>query len=212
MIKELMLIGALTFAPITMEETTPTEPTTGEVTETPSDTTTEEDSGFDIEALLSEFLDAKTVGLIMSWLTNIGVVIGLLASFKKLKAKNNLTLENVQEMITKTLAEDKVALSDEQKANIEAYLPSILKTAKNQNDIMKALIKIIALAQKDDEASRLAILEVISSLGVIDKDITDEATENVKETATATKEKKEEAISKVDDMIIKETTNDGTSI
>lgn len=212
MIKELMLIGALTFAPITMEETTPTGPTTGEVTETPSDTTTEEDSSFDIEALLSEFLDAKTVGLIMSWLTNIGVVIGLLANFKKLKAKNNLTLENVQEMITKTLAEDKVALSDEQKANIEAYLPSILKTAKNQNDIMKALIKIIALAQKDDEASRLAILEVISSLGVIDKDITDEATENVKETATATKEKKEEAISKVDDMIIKETTNDGTSI
>ena len=212
MIKELMLIGALTFAPITMEETTPTEPTTGEVTETPSDTTTEEDSSFDIEALLSEFLDAKTVGLIMSWLTNIGVVIGLLANFKKLKAKNNLTLENVQEMIAKTLAEDKVALSDEQKANIEAYLPSILKTAKNQNDIMKALIKIIALAQKDDEASRLAILEVISSLGVIDKDITDEATENVKETATATKEKKEEAISKVDDMIIKETTNDGTSI
>ncbi len=211
MIKELMLIGALTFAPITMEET-PTEPTTGEVTETPSDTTTEEDSSFDIEALLSEFLDAKTVGLIMSWLTNIGVVIGLLANFKKLKAKNNLTLENVQEMIAKTLAEDKVALSDEQKANIEAYLPSILKTAKNQNDIMKALIKIIALAQKDDEASRLAILEVISSLGVIDKDITDEATENVKETATATKEKKEEAISKVDDMIIKETTNDGTSI
>ena len=211
MIKELMLIGALTFAPITMEET-PTEPTTGEGTETPSDTTTEEDSSFDIEALLSEFLDAKTVGLIMSWLTNIGVVIGLLANFKKLKAKNNLTLENVQEMITKTLAEDKVALSDEQKANIEAYLPSILKTAKNQNDIMKALIKIIALAQKDDEASRLAILEVISSLGVIDKDITDEATENVKETATATKEKKEEAISKVDDMIIKETTNDGTSI
>ena len=212
MIKELMLIGALTFAPITMEETTPTEPTTGEVTETPSDTTTKKDSSFDIEALLSEFLDAKTVGLIMSWLTNIGVVIGLLANFKKLKAKNNLTLENVQEMITKTLAEDKVALSDEQKANIEAYLPSILKTAKNQNDIMKALIKIIALAQKDDEASRLAILEVISSLGVIDKDITDEATENVKETATATKEKKEEAISKVDDMIIKETINDGTSI
>ena len=83
-----------------------------------------------------------------------------------------------------------------------------METCSNLKDICVVMVKMLALSQKDDAESKLAILDLISKLGVIDKDITDEAIASVKTTETKKIVAKEETLNKLDNII----KDDGTSI
>ena len=233
MLKEILLISAITFAPQAIiqntgihenpvvyniategdiEPTTPTdetdEPTTPtDETDKPSDT--------DLQTWLLNFFDANTVATIMSWVAYIATIIGLVIKLKSLANSKSMTIENVKNAVDEELKKNKIELSEEQKLNFEAYLPSLLTTAKNQNDILQVLIKIIVLMEQEDTtgANKLAIFELISKLGVIDKEITNSAIKNVQEQVETNKTKKQEAVEKVDNLIVKTTkSDDGTSI
>lgn len=234
MLKEILLISAITFAPqaiiqntgihenpvvyniATEGDTEPTTPTTEETDKptTPTDET-DEPSDSDLQTWLLNFFDANTVATIMSWVAYIATIIGLVIKLKSLANSKSMTIENVKNAIDEELKKNKIELSEEQKSNIEAYLPSLLTTAKNQNDILQVLIKIIVLMEQEDTtgANKLAIFELISKLGVIDKEITNSAIKNVQEQVETNKTKKQEAVEKVDNLIVKTTkSDDGTSI
>lgn len=233
MLKEILLISAITFAPqaiiqntgihenpvvynIAMEgDTEPTTPTTDETTTTEEEDETDKPSDTDLQTWLLNFFDANTVATIMSWVAYIATIIGLVIKLKSLANSKSMTIENVKNAIDEELKKNKIELSEEQKSNIEAYLPSLLTTAKNQNDILQVLIKIIVLMEQEDTtgANKLAIFELISKLGVIDKEITNSAIKNVQEQVETNKTKKQEAVEKVDNLIVKTTkSDDGTSI
>ena len=235
MLKEILLISAITFAPqaiiqntgihenpvvyniATEGDTEPTTPPTEETDEptTPPTEETDKPSDTDLQTWLLNFFDANTVATIMSWVAYIATIIGLVIKLKSLANSKSMTIENVKNAIDEELKKNKIELSEEQKSNIEAYLPSLLTTAKNQNDILQVLIKIIVLMEQEDTtgANKLAIFELISKLGVIDKEITNSAVKNVQEQVETNKTKKQEAIEKVDNLIVKTTkSDDGTSI
>lgn len=235
MLKEILLISAITFAPqaiiqntgihenpvvyniVTEGDTEPTTPPTEETDEPTTPTTEETDkpSDTDLQTWLLNFFDANTVATIMSWVAYIATIIGLVIKLKSLANSKSMTIENVKNAIDEELKKNKIELSEEQKSNIEAYLPSLLTTAKNQNDILQVLIKIIVLMEQEDTtgANKLAIFELISKLGVIDKEITNSAVKNVQEQVETNKAKKQEAVEKVDNLIVKTTkSDDGTSI
>ncbi len=222
MIKTLLLISALTFNPLNTEgetepptsETEPTTPDEDKKEETPKaddeeDTTKEE--SFDWKAWLEQWFTPSQVAMIMTWITYAGTIIGLIAKCYSLAKQKTLTSETVKDLIMKELG-DKV--DESVKNQLTSAIVSLNKTAERQNEVLSLLAKVSALSQENTPESRIAILDLISRLGVVEK----EDIESAK--ATITKEVEEKEIKEIEtnntvDKIIEEhaiSSDDGTSI
>ena len=158
------------------------------------------------EKFVNEFLSADKVAMYMSWLAYIGTIIGLVASLKKLKNANNLTLKNVSDEVQDTLQKN---ISENVKEQVERFLPNVINTQEKTNDILKIFSKVLALGQENTPESRVAILNCIEELGTTGKDVVDNAKNVIKEEVKAIEEHKENIDNRLD-KIIQE--YDGTSI
>ena len=230
MIKTLLLMGALTLAPLNTEgdttppiqETTPTDPDDSkkEDTSTSEDkkddsTTSDEDkkdeTKNEIKEWLSKFFEPQQVAMIMTWITYIGTIIGLIAKCYSLAKQKTLTADNVKEAILEKLG-DKV---DEAVANqLSSSIVSITKMVKNQNETLALLTKVMALSQENTPESRVAILDLISRLGVIDNSEIQEIKETINKQVEETKVAEEKTNESVDTIIETYKVNDdnGTSV
>ncbi len=220
MIKTLLLISALTFNPLNTEgetepptsETEPTEPTESEETPKADDEedTTKEES-FDWKAWLEQWFTPSQVAIIMTWITYASTIVGLAAKCFQLAKQKTLNSETVKDLIMKELG-DKV--DESVKNQLTSAIVSLNKTAERQNEVLSLLAKVSALSQENTPESRIAILDLISRLGVVEK----EDIETAK--ATITKEVEEKELKEIEtnntvDKIIEEHTissDDGTSI
>ena len=214
MIKELLLISALTFSPMNTEDTTPTEPTTGETTEpTESDTETpkEEDSvKEEIKAWLEKFLEPQQVAMIMTWITYAATIIGVVYKLYKMAKEKNLTAESVKNEIMNALG-DKV--DESVKNQLASAITSLTKTAERQNEVLSLLAKVSALSQENTPESRVAILDLISRLGVVDNSDIESAKETINQEVAEKKALEEETNNTVDKIIEEHKEEDnGTSI
>ena len=230
MIKTLLLMGALTLAPLNTEgettpptqETTPTDPDTS-TDDTPTsedekkeDSTTTDDSKKEetkneIKEWLSKFFEPQQVAMIMTWITYIGTIIGLIAKCYSLAKQKTLTAESVKDLIMKDLG-DKI---DESVANqLTTAIVSLNKTAKNQNEVLALLTKVMALSQENTPESRIAILELISRLGVVKDEEIEEMKETINKQVEETKAVEEKTNESVDTIIetYKVSDDNGTSV
>lgn len=224
MIKTLLLMGALTLAPLNTEddttpptqETTPTDPDDSKKEDTSTsdekkeETTTDETKN-EIKEWLSKFFEPQQVAMIMTWITYIGTIIGLIAKCYSLAKQKTLTADNVKEAILEKLG-DKV---DEAVANqLASSLVSITKMVKNQNETLALLTKVMALSQENTPESRVAILDLISRLGVIDNSEIQEIKETINKQVEETKVAEEKTNESVDTIIETYKVNDdnGTSV
>lgn len=221
MLKELLLISALTFTPMANEET-PSEPETGEVetgeeeTETPKEEDTEikgdntEEEGFDWKAWLEQWFTPQQVAMIMTWITYAATIIGMIYKFYQMAKEKNLTAENVKTLIMKELG-DKV--DESVKKQLESAVTSLTKTAENQNEVLALLTKVMALSQENTPESRVAILDLISRLGVVDKTDLDNVKASIENEVAEKKAQEEETNKSVDTIIENHKEEDnGTSI
>lgn len=224
MIKTLLLMGALTLAPLNTEgETTPpTQETTPTDPDTSTDDTKKEDTSADekkedstktdeIKEWLSKFFEPQQVAMIMTWITYIGTIIGLIAKCYSLAKQKTLTTENVKEAVLEKLG-DKV---DEAVANqLTTTIISIDKMIKNQNETLALLTKVMALSQENTPESRVAILDLISRLGVIDNSEIQEIKETINKQVEETKVAEEKTNESVDTIIetYKVSDDNGTSV
>lgn len=162
------------------------------------------ESGWD--AFVKQYLTADKVAMYMSWVAYIGTIIGLVANINKLKKANNLTLKGVSDEVKKELRDN---VGKEVKEQAERFLPSILATQEKTNEILKAFSKMMALSQQNTPESRVAILELIESLGTLGKEVTDNAKAAIDEEVKAIEEHKEKIEDRLDEII---DSYDGTSI
>ena len=229
MIKTLLLIGALTLAPLNTEgdttpptqETTPTDPDDSKKEDTSTSEDKKEDSTTsdekkdetknEIKEWLSKFFEPQQVAMIMTWITYIGTIIGLIAKCYSLAKQKTLTADNVKEAVLEKLG-DKV---DEAVANqLSSSIVSITKMIKNQNETLALLTKVMALSQENTPESRVAILDLISRLGVIDNSEIQEIKETINKQVEETKVAEEKTNESVDTIIetYKVSDDNGTSI
>ena len=234
MIKTLLLMGALTLAPLNTEgettpptqETTPTDPDTstddskkedtssGEEKKEDSTTTDDskkEETKNEIKEWLSKFFEPQQVAMIMTWVTYIGTIIGLIAKCYQLAKQKTLTAESVKDLIMKDLG-DKI---DESVANqLTTAIVSLNKTAKNQNEVLALLTKVMALSQENTPESRVAILELISQLGVVKDEEIEEMKETINKEVEDKKAVEEKTNESVDTIIetYKVSDDNGTSV
>lgn len=205
MIKELLLVSALIGTPVVMTET-PIEETPIVVDET----TTTEDEDFDWKEWLEQWFTPQQITMIMTWVTYIATIITIVYKLYRMAKDKNLTNENLKTLIMSELG-DKV--DNSVKEQITAIAVPLLQTSKNQEEVLKVLTKVMALSQENTPESRVAILNCISTLGVIDSQVVEQAKETIK-TQISQEKSKEIATQQAVDKVIETTTNkdDGTQI
>ena len=201
----------------TSEKVETSESMSESISESVSETTSTEGEGnlpTDLEEAndtigewLAKWFEPATVATILSWVTYLGTIVTLVWKLKQLKQTNNLTLDNVIKAVTEEL---KKVLPEEVSTQIEKYMPELRDSAQKQTEVMKAFCKILSLAQVNDANSRLAILDLIEQIGMIEKSEIDKARKAIEESEAKKEEKKEETEAKVEEII--GDTYDGTSI
>lgn len=198
-LKSAMLIGALLVSPMA-EETQPVEPPTQEK---------QEETEFDIKEWLAQWLTPQQVAMVMTWVAYAGTIIGLIVKLAQLAKMKSLSNENVKDLIMKELG-DKVDKSVQD--NLATSIVAINKTIQRQNEVLALLAKVSALSQENTPESRVAILELISRLGVVDKGDIEKAKETIKEEVKTKREIEKATNESVDKVIEKFDKDDGTSI
>lgn len=172
------------------------------------DGTLTEKASFDLEKWLSEFFNPQSVATILSWasyiITIVVLAVKLITTFKD---RNN-TLESVKEVIMKEIGDKVDTCVKEQLAN---GVDTLIKTSDKQNQVLKLFAQILALSQENTPASRTAIIQLVSQLGVVDDKTIDEAIKTIKDEIKASENLKEETKKEIV-KVLEETANDGTSI
>jgi len=204
MIKQLLLISALVGTPVVMTETP--------IEETPvvaDETTTETD--FDWKEWLAQWFTPQQVAMIMTWITYITTIITVVYKFYRMAKDKNLSNENLKTLI---MTEIGSKVDSSVKEQITAIAIPLLQTSKNQEEVLKVLTKIMALSQENTPESRVAILDCIASLGVVDKQVLEQSKQAIDTQIKATEDKKIATQTAVDNVIqdTATTSDDGTQI
>lgn len=159
-----------------------------------------------LDGFVKEYLSADKVAMYMSWIAYVGTIVGLVANITKLKKANTLTLKNVSDEVQSKLKE---VVGAEVGTQIQEFLPAIVATQRKTNDALTIFSKILALSQENSPEARVAILDLITELGNVGKEIVDSAKEAVEKEVAEIEERKEEIERRLDEII---ETYDGTSI
>jgi len=212
MIKELLLIGALVGSPIVGTEIVATHNSNtiimvDEKTPTTSDKTTT----FNWKEWLAQWFTPQQVAMIMTWITYITTVITVVYKFYRMAKDKNLSNENLKTLI---MTEIGSKVDSSVKEQITAIAIPLLQTSKNQEEVLKVLTKIMALSQENTPESRVAILDCIASLGVVDKQVLEQSKQAIDTQIKATEDKKIATQTAVDNVIqdTATTNDDGTQI
>ena len=172
-----------------------------EVTETQKEETKNESKDW-----AKEIFSPSNIAMYFTWLAYIVTIIGLAANIKRLRQSNNLTLKNVSTDVKKVLNADIQASVTEM---FDKYLPTLVAAQEKSNKIMSIFAKILALSQENTPESRIAILDLIKELGVVEQELVTTAKQIVEDGQKAIEEHKESMNKQLDEIIEK---YDGTSI
>ena len=149
----------------------------------------------DFKVWASKWLEPTTIATISSWITYLGTIIALIMKLRNAKINNSLTVEKVRDELNATLG-DKVDVA--LKKELESYIPGLIDVINNQQKILEVFSKIMALSQENTPESRVAILNLIASLGVVD---TTEQKKAIEEQVKVEQEKQEEKDSTLESII-----------
>lgn len=134
-----------------------------------------------------------------SFLSLLIVVIRAIYQAHKNKKIEQKTLGDVEKALLKEL---EVVIGKEVKSQIEKPIHELTNSLASVESMQNALSKIVALSQENSYSARLAILECIATLGIVDKKIIDEAREDIKEEQKEEEETKEKANEELDNIIV----------
>ena len=172
-----------------------------EVTETQKEETKNESKDW-----AKEIFSPSNIAMYFTWLAYIVTIIGLAANIKRLRQSNNLTLKNVSTDVKKVLNAD---IQNSVTEMFDKYLPTLVAAQEKSNKIMSIFAKILALSQENTPESRIAILDLIKELGVVEQELVTTAKQIVEDGQKAIEEHKESMNKQLDEIIEK---YDGTSI
>ena len=191
MVKTLLLSGALLVAPMVdeVETTTPTQEVKKET--------------FDWKAWAEQWFTPQQITLISACLTGLGAILGLAIKLKQLARKDQLTQENlkvlIKELLEKSLGEE-----------VKPVLEKVSAELDKNKELNKFLCEVVALSQENNAQSRIAIIELIAKLGVVDNETLEIAKEEILAEEQEEQEKKEQAKEEVKEII--EDTESGIAI
>lgn len=166
------------------EEVSETTTTTTEIVEEKTDTDTLNED-FDFGTWLQSYFTPEVIASIMSVITTLAVVLKMASTIKSLTKEKGLTASDVCDKVVNTL-------QSTNKEEIDKMVNEVIEPLCNKvNDIapvLNAFAKILALSQENTPESRVAILNVIESLGSGAKTEVNDAKVSIEKEVEATQE------------------------
>ena len=202
--KSLLLMSALLINPIHYANEVEQTPVVENLEEETQEKTLEEQ----VKDLINqnEWLKSivETCGLVFgvlgggSFVSLLAVVVRAIYTSIKSKKIQKETLSSVKDAI---LNEVKSTIGDEVAQKIEKPITDLTNTLARVEDLQSVLGKIIALSQEDSYKARLAILECIASLNIVDKQIIDNAKQEIEQEQKEEQEQLDNANENLDKVI-----------
>lgn len=149
---------------------------------------------FDFGIWLEETFTPELIASIITALTTLGVVLKMALTLKQLAQSKQTNAEEIKNKILSTLKEQ---VDETTYKSIEKIVNPIINSIQEIKPYLDIFAKILMLSQINDDKSRLEILNLIESLGSIDKKSIDNAKETINEQISAEEKKKEETIEKL---------------
>lgn len=185
-----------------------TEDTSGDITtddtnvsdDVSGDTTTEE---FDIGEFLSQYFTAETITSILSVLTSLAVVIKLALTLRDIAKQKSVSAQEVCDKVTEVLRETN---EEEVEKAINELLTPLQSKIDTITPVLNSFAKILALSQENTAESKLAILELLQSIGNVSNEIIEEAKSEVESQKAKEEENKQSQINTLNSISVKAST------
>ena len=132
------------------------------------------------------YITPETITVCVTVFSSLVALLKMVSTIKELKAQKVMTLENVLQNLSIQNAEE---FEKEKKVLVSTIIELITPLI----EYSEAMAKVLALSQENTPESRVAILEIVQSLGTIDKDLVEKA-KNVVVNETIAKEEKKKVV------------------
>lgn len=147
----------------------------------------------DFKVWAKDWLSPEMITNIIGVATTITSVITLVVRLLRMAKEKTLTVEALRDELNGTIG-DKIDAT--LKNELDNAIPNLVKTINNQKEIINVLCKVVALSQENSPQSRIAITELISTIGV-DTSSSKQAIENEVKEQEAKKEKTNEELERI---------------
>lgn len=135
---------------------------------------------------LKGYITPETITVCVTVFSFLVALLKMVSTIKDLKTQKAMTLENVLQNLSIQNAEE---FSKEK----DVLVSTIIELITPLIEYSEAMAKVLALSQENTPESRVAILEIVQSLGTIDKDLVEKA-KNVVVNETISKEEKKKVV------------------
>lgn len=189
----------------TPKDDTPTEEPKKD--DTPSDSnptenpTPSDSDSFDWKAWAKEFLSPQVITTITTLLAFLATIIKLALSLKDAMKQKQLTIDAVNDLVIGNMSK---VIPEEIASKLNESMPQIIEYEKKNAEIMTMLCKIVAEQQNGTPESRVAILNLIQELGVVNSKAIADSKEAIAK-QEAERKAREEAQAKAVADVVKDT-------
>lgn len=184
------------------------EETTSQVVEVSTEEeviATEAKEEWDWKEWLSGWISPQTLTTLIALAGALASVLKMASSIKELSGKNQLTIKNIIEALHKELPE-------EAKEVLAPYMDKIIQSEETIVKVMEVFAKVLALSQDNSPEARIAILNAIQELGMVQNSVIEEAKKAIEDKVASEKKKEEEKEKTVSEVAEDTAKYDGTSI
>ena len=142
---------------------------------------------FDFGKYFKELFTPELIATIVAMIGALSSIFALIKNVRTLAKQNSGTIKDVISAV-------QLKMDEESDRNIAKVISPLVKKMEKIEDTEETLIKVIALMQDNSPQSKLALLDLLQSIGKVKDDTIVKAKENVEKQELAQKENEEKAL------------------
>lgn len=142
------------------------------------------------------YLTPETITVCITVFSFLVALLKMVSVIKDLKTQKAMTMENLLKNLT-------ILNAEEYEKEKQDLMKTIIDLIQPLLAYSEAMAKVLALSQENTPESRVAILEIIQSLGTIDANLIDKAKLLVAEQENEKEEKKQAKIERLEEIVNK---------
>lgn len=140
---------------------------------------------------LKGYITPETITVCITVFSFLVALLKLVSVVKDEKTRKIMTMENLLKNLS-------IQNAEEYEKEKNALMKLIVSLITPLVEYSEAMAKVLALSQENTPESRVAILDIIQSLGVIDKNLIEQAKTVVSEEVTTKEEKKQAMVEQLE--------------
>lgn len=142
---------------------------------------------------LKGYITPETITVCITLFSFLVALLKMVSVIKDLKTQKAMTMENLLRILTSQNAEEFAKEKEELKQSVSNVIQPLIP-------YFETMAKVMALSQENTPESRIAILDLIKGLGLINASLIDQAKEVVNQEVLAEEEKKQTMVNELEEI------------